>query len=156
MIGGFFAVIIVLALIVLTATTAVQLFWPWMIVVAVVCILLGIVVRLIRNATAQHITIAAVIVVTGVIVFIQLPLHIATIFCFLLLADLFYTAGAIAAEGKEAIHGTARAAGIQIFWLAPLTMTFYSYSFISPADAVAPALATIIGAIAAGWIGADV
>jgi len=156
MIGGFFFVIIALGLIVLTAVTAVQLFWPWMIVVAIVCILLGIVVRLIRNATAQHITIAAVIVVTGVIVFIQLPLHIATISCFLLLADLFYTSGAIAAEGKDAIRGTARAAGIQIFWLAPLTMTFYSYSFIGPTDAVAPALATVIGVIAAGWIGADV
>jgi hypothetical protein len=156
MIGGFFAVIITMGLIGLTVAKAVQLFWPWMIVVAIASALLAIIVKLIRNATVQHIVIALAIALSGVIVFTQLPFHVATVFCFLLIGAVLYTSAAIAAEGKEAIHGTARAVGVQILWLAPLTMTFYSYSFISPSDAVAPGATTLVGLIAAIWIGGDV
>lgn len=150
-----FAILIAVGFVVMTIANAVQLFWPWMIAAVVICILLAVVVKLIRDSIAQLVVMGSAILAAGIAMFAYLPLHIATFVCFILVGVMLYAAGALVNKNEQ-IRKTAAIVSLQVLWLAPLTFTFYAYSFIDPGESVMPGVTALIGLGAAIWIGSEV
>ena len=152
MVGGFFMIFIVLALLVLTVTDAVALFWPWIIAVVVACILLSLIVKLVKYLAIQIVLTYLATIVAAVLMVVSLPLHLTTLSCIVLVSFALWGSGAtMCANKKMRVWG--KIASFQVLWMAPLTMTFYVYNFVNPGEIVAPLLVAVIGMIAAIVIG---
>jgi len=145
---GYFIAAIAACFAIMTLGKAIIQFWPWVIAVIALCLLLSLIVKAVRYDKIQKAVVFAVSFAVIALLIATLPLRLESYCCAALVAFAFYVAGAVACKSKwMRTSGKFVCAGMPA--VVMVTIAVYEPNFMS-------IIAATMGVIASVWITSDV
>jgi len=145
---GCLVAVIAACFVMITLGKAILQFWPWLIIVAILSLLLSLIVKVIRHDKVQKIVVLTVSLTAIALIVAMLPLRLESYCCAALVALTFYAAGAIACQ-SEWMRTSSKFVCAIMPAAVTVTIAVYEPNTMS-------IVAAAMGVIASIWIASDV